>query len=82
MADLVRVRLDGVEKNVGRAFAEKNSLNVLDESAFRDDGQPRATTREGGRKHKPKKSVAKKATEKKAAEKQAESLSSSEDDTK
>jgi hypothetical protein len=67
MADLVRVRLDGVEKNVGRVFAEKHGLDVLDESALRGDGQPRLSTREGGRRRKPKTSVAKKAAEKQAA---------------
>lgn len=68
MADeLVRVRLNGVEKNVGAVFAEKHGLTVLEESAYRPDGQPRATTREGGRRQKPKTSVAKKATANKKA---------------
>lgn len=67
MADLVRVRLDGVEKNVGRSFAEANKLEVLDESPYRGDGRPRPTTRKGGRPMKPKTSVAKQVAENKAA---------------
>jgi hypothetical protein len=67
MADLVRVRLDGVEKNVGAAFAEKHGLEVLDVSAHRPDGQVRPETRKGGRRRKPKTTVADRATAKKAA---------------
>lgn len=65
MADLVRVRIDGFEKNVGRAFAESHDLEVLDEDTTTSDGQLRPTTRVGGRAVKPKTSVAKKAAEKK-----------------
>lgn len=67
MADLVRVRLNGVEKNVGKAFAEAHKLDVLDEPTHGRDGQPRRDTRAGGRPVKPKTSVAKKAAEKQAA---------------
>lgn len=67
MADLVRVRLEHVEKNVGRAFALANDLTVLDEPTHKRDGSLRGTTRAGGRPVKEKTSVAKKATEKKAA---------------
>lgn len=64
--ELVRVRIDGIETNVGRVRAEKAGLEVLDESPFRKDGQPRRETRKGGRRRKPKTSVAK-AAEKKSA---------------
>lgn len=58
MGDLVRVRLDnGVEKNVGRAFAERLGLTVLDEPALRGDGSPRKETRNGGRPMKKKTSA-------------------------
>ncbi|MCD4535643.1 hypothetical protein LRP67_16240 [Nocardioides sp. cx-169] len=67
MADLVRVRLDGVEKNVGREFADAYDLEVLDESPYRGDGQLRPTTRKGGRPRKPKTTVADQAAAKKAA---------------
>lgn len=72
MPDLVRVRINGYEKNVGATFAENKELEVIDEPTHRPDGQPRATTRTGGRRVKPKTTVAKKAAEKKAAEKPAE----------
>jgi hypothetical protein len=64
MSDLVRVRLDGVEKNVGRAFAERFELEVLDEPTSRPDGTPRRTTRRRGRPMKPKTTVAKEAAAK------------------
>lgn len=67
MANLVRVRLNGVEKNVGRAYAEAHGLEVLDEPTRDRAGALRRTTRAGGRKSKPKTSVAKKVAEKKAA---------------
>lgn len=41
MADLVRVNINGVEKNVGREYAEIHELDVLDVSAYGDDGQVR-----------------------------------------
>lgn len=65
--DLVRVRMDGVEKNVGRGFAEANGLEVLDEPVRNRDGSLRATTRVGGRRLKPKTSVAAEAAKKKSA---------------
>lgn len=65
--ELVRVRINGVEKNVGASFAESHGLNVLDEPTVRGDGTPRPMTREGGRPRKPKTTVAEKATAKKAA---------------
>lgn len=67
MADLVRVRIGGFEKNVGRSFAESNDLEVLDEPTANGDGSLRATTRKGGRPVKEKTTVAKQAAEKKAA---------------
>ena len=67
MSDLVRVRLNGVEKNVGRTFAEANELEVLDEPTRNLDGTLRATTRANGRPRKPKTSVADAAAKKKAA---------------
>ena len=66
MTDLVRVKINGFEKNVGATFAEIKELDVLDEPTHRTDGQPRAMTRSGGRRVKPKTTVAKKAAEKKA----------------
>lgn len=83
MADLVRVRLDGFEKTVGRTFAEKYDLDVLDEPATRADGSVRTETRIGGRRTKPKTTVsqeaAKKASAKPASEK---AVTSSADDKK
>lgn len=67
MSDLVRVRVGGVEKNAGRAFAESVGLEVLEESAYNPDGTTRRTTRVGGRPMKNRTSVAKKASEKQAA---------------
>lgn len=67
MADLVRVRLNGVEKNMGRALAESSEgVVILDEPTASPDGSKRATTRRGGRRTKPQTTVAKKAAEKKA----------------
>lgn len=66
MSDLVRVRIDGLEKNVGRTFADVKGLTVLDEPTVSVDGRPRPTTRKNGRAVKPQTSVAKKAAEKKA----------------
>lgn len=66
MSNLVRVREGDAEFNVGRAYAEAHDLEILDESPTTRDGQLRATTRSGGRKRKPKTSVAE-AAEKKAA---------------
>lgn len=67
MADLVRVRIGDIEKNVGKAFAEANDLTVLDEPTTNGDGTLRAETRAGGRRAKPKTTVAKSAAAKKAA---------------
>jgi hypothetical protein len=67
MASLVRVRLDGFEKNVGASFAESHKLEVLDEPTHRDDGTARPTLRAGGRRVKPKTTVAKQAAAKKKA---------------
>lgn len=73
MSDLVRVRINGFEKNVGRTFAESTEgVEILDEPTHRDDGAPRETTREGGRPVKPRTTVAKKAAAKKAATKAAD----------
>lgn len=66
MSNLVRVRRDGHEFNVGRAYAEAHDLEVLDEPAHTRAGEPRPVTRVGGRQVKPKVSVAQ-AAEKKAA---------------
>lgn len=67
MAELVRVRIGGFEKNVGATFAEAKGLDVLDEPTHKGDGSPRGTTRSGGRAVKKKTSVAASAAEKKAA---------------
>lgn len=65
--ELVRVRFKGVEKNMGRSLAEASEgVTVLDEPTTRGDGTPLPTTREGGRRRKPKTTVAKSATAKKA----------------
>lgn len=68
MSELVRVRLNGVEKNMSRAFAEGHGLEVLDEPTRRPDGQIRATTRLHGRPRKPKTSVSVEAAKKKATD--------------
>lgn len=67
MPDLVRVRLDGVEKNVGKAFAAKHGLTVLDEPTQNGDGSLRGSTRKNGRRAKPKTTVDQSATAKKKA---------------
>lgn len=68
MADLVRVRLNGFEKNVGRTFAETTEgAEILDEPTSNPDGTLRGITRTGGRRAKPKTSVAKQAAAKKQA---------------
>lgn len=41
MSDLVRVRANGTETNVSRAFAEKRDLQVLDEPTHTRDGRVR-----------------------------------------
>ena len=66
MPDLVRVKINGFEKNVGATFAEIKDLEVLDEPTHRPDGQPLRMTRTGGRRVKKRTTVAKKAAEKKA----------------
>lgn len=66
MAELVRVRINGFEKNVGRGFAKAKDLEVLDEPTHNGDGTLRGTTRSGGRPVKKKTSVTE-AAEKKAA---------------
>lgn len=66
--DLVRARLEnGNEKSVGAEFADMVGLEVIDESAYNDDGSVREETRKDGRPLLPKTSVAKKAAAKKAA---------------
>jgi hypothetical protein len=73
MADLVRVKINGFEKNVGSDFAKSNELEVLkDEPTHRPDGQLRGMTRTSGRRVKKKTTVAKSAAAKKANQ-QAES---------
>ncbi len=64
--ELVRVRFNGVEKNMGRSFAEATGVEVLDDPTTRGDRTARPTTREGGRRRQPKTTVAKSAAEKKA----------------
>lgn len=64
--ELVRVRIDDIETNVGAAFAEAEGLEVLDEPTTNPDGSRREETRVNGRKAKPKTSVAEKAAEKSA----------------
>lgn len=66
MAELVRARIGGFEKNVGRAYAEAHGLEVLDEPTHDRGGAPRPTTRKGGRPVKPKTTVSHEA-DKKAA---------------
>ena len=65
MSDLVRVRVNGVEKNVGRAHAERHGYLILDESPRKGDGTLRPTTRAHGRPRKPKTSVAEQVAAKK-----------------
>lgn len=64
--ELVRVRVDGVEKNLGRAYAEStDGVEILDEPVRNRDGSMRAETRAGGCPAKPRTTVAKKAAAKK-----------------
>lgn len=72
MPNLVRAVIGNQEVNVSPEYAESKGLEVLEESAYREDGQIRPATRRGGRRAKPKTSVAEKASEKKAAAKSAE----------
>lgn len=73
---LVRAVIGDREVNVSAAYAKTHDLTVLDEPTHRPDGRARAETRSGGRKAKPKTSVAKAAATKKAAAKSAESAES------
>lgn len=67
MADeLVRARIGGIEKNVGRKFAEAHGLDVLDEPTTRADGRLRGETRPGGRALKKRTTVAEAAAAKEA----------------
>lgn len=67
MADLVRVRVNGYEKSLGRAYAVAHDLEILDEPATDRLGKTLPTTRRGGRKPKPKTTVNKAAEEKQKA---------------
>lgn len=64
MTDLVRVQIGGIEKNVGRGFAERHKLPIINESTEHRGGRPRQATRSGGRQMKRKTSVAAAAAEK------------------
>ena len=67
MADeLVRAVVGREEKNVGRKFAERHGLDVLDEPTANPDGSLSGTTRKGGRRAKKKTTVAEAAAAKKA----------------
>lgn len=69
MADLVRVRLNGVEKNMGRVLAEASEgVTVLDEPTHNGDGTPRRETRKDGRPAKKKTTVAQAAAKKAVTE--------------
>lgn len=64
---LVRVRVGGIEKNMGRSLAEASEgVEVLNEDPRNPDGSLRRETRKGGRPVKQRTTVAKKAAEKKA----------------
>lgn len=68
MADLARVRIGRIEKNMSRSLAERTEgVTVLDESPYRGDGSLRAESRVDGRRSKPKTSVAEAAAKKQAA---------------
>ena len=67
MAELVRVQIGDVEKNIGADFAAIHDLTVLDEPTSKGDGSPRPATRKNGRRAKPKTTVDASATAKKAA---------------
>jgi hypothetical protein len=67
MSDLVRVRDNGFELNIGRVHAEASGLEVLDEPTRRPDGTLRRATRLKGRPVKPRTTVAKKVAEKAAS---------------
>lgn len=72
MRNLVRVRHNDMCFNVGASLAAARGYEVLEESAYGVDGQPRPVTRGNGRPRKPKTSVAEKAAEKKAATESAD----------
>lgn len=66
--DLVRARVNGVEMNLGRTFAESTEgVEVLDEPVTNPDGSLRGQTRAAGRPAKPRTTVAEKAAAKKTA---------------
>lgn len=71
MGDLVRVRVNGYDTNVGRAFAEKHELEVLDEPTHRPDGRPRRLSRADGRPMKRRTTVDAEASRKKASRRKA-----------
>lgn len=64
MQKLVRAVVGEVETNTSAAFAASHDLKVLDESTRREDGRRRPATRLGGRKAKPKTTVATAAAKK------------------
>lgn len=61
---LVRVRKDGLEFNVGAAYAEAHDLEVIDSPTRDDNGRPRRPTRANDRPRKARKSVDEAAAEK------------------
>lgn len=64
--ELARVRIGNVETTVGRARAETKGYDVLDEPTTDRDGSPKGVTRKGGRRRKPRTSVAEAAASKKS----------------
>lgn len=79
MADLARVRIGRIEKNMSRSLAERTEgVKILDESPYRGDGSLRAESRVDGRRSKPKTSVAEAAAKKNKAADQAASTADAE----
>lgn len=58
MSDPVRARLNGVESNMSPFFAKLHKAEVLDEPTSNADGTLRGETRTGGRRIKPRTTVA------------------------
>lgn len=80
MADsLVRARINGVEKNLGKAFAEStDGIEILDEPTHNPDGSARGETRADGRPAKPRTTVDRSAAAKKAAATRARNAAATE----
>lgn len=71
MPEYARVRIGKQETTVSAGYAKRHKLDVIDADATDASGRPLATSRAGGRKRKPRTTVAQ-AAETKSSAKAAE----------